>query len=177
LIRILKLTGIFLVAVIVIFAGVGLLLPSEFSGTVEKSVNAPADKMCELLATPRTWVSWSPWNPIAMPDMKSSYSGPETGVDAKWSWVQEQSNGSLIVTKYEAAKKMSYTLAFEGFSDPIKGSIELSGNGDTTLVAWSYSGNMGANLLFRWIMLFTDDSMESEYHKAIDGLAKGAGSS
>ncbi|HIA04246.1 MAG TPA: hypothetical protein EYN66_20515 [Myxococcales bacterium] len=170
----LKLVAIVFAVVIVVFAGVGVFLPSSFDGTITQSVSAPADKMVQLLATPRSWLNWSPWNTKAMPGMESSYSGPESGVGAHWSWTQEQGNGSLTVSEYEPSKQISYKLTFEGMNHPMTGNVVFSADGDNVKVAWSYKGKMGSNLMFRWAMLFVGDAMDDEYKKAIDGLAMAA---
>ena len=170
----LKLVAIVFAVVIVVVAGVGVFLPSDFGGTITQSVTAPADKMVQLLATPKSWLKWSPWNTTAMPGMESTYSGPDLGVGAQWSWTQEQGNGSLTVNEYEPSKQMSYKLTFEGMNHPMTGNVVFSPDGDNVKVTWSYKGEMGSNLMFRWVMLFVGDAMDDEYQKAIDGLAKAA---
>jgi len=172
--KVLKLGALVLAIVIIVFTSIGLMLPSDFSNTVTKKVAVSAEAMGTLLATPRSWLNWSPWNTTALPGMQSTFSGPESGVDAKWSWTQEQGDGSLTVTEYEAGEKMSYQLSFEGVTYPMTGTITLTGAGDGVEVAWTYRGEMGGNLMFRWVMFFMGDTMDDEFENAINNLAKAA---
>ena len=78
--RILIRTAISLVIVMILMGLVGLILPSSFTVEAKATVQAPADDIYQLLITPRSWVDWSPWNKQAMPELESTYKGPESGV-------------------------------------------------------------------------------------------------
>jgi hypothetical protein len=63
----------------------GLLLSSKFSVSRSVSVNAPAEKIYALVASPKEWKRWSVWNQRDR-SMKIEYFGPESGAGAGWSW-------------------------------------------------------------------------------------------
>jgi hypothetical protein len=166
-----------LVALLAIFLVGGMLLPSSFTTVVRVQTQAEAAPMCQIVATPRTWVDWSAWNLKMMPDMKSTYSGPETGEGAIWSWTQAQGNGSLTIITHRTPPNpcvVAFELLFEGNEEPWYGQIHVTPMDDGTQVDWAFHGDVGSNLLFRWVMLVMKDRMADENRAAIAGLEAAA---
>ncbi len=161
-------------ALIAVFVSGGFLLPSDFTIEVEAEVEAPLENMFALANAPATWVEWSAWSLDSMPDMKSTYTGPDSGKGARWSWQQEMGNGWLQITESAENQRIGYELVFGDATKPWTGSILFAPSGDKTLVRWSFGGDLGNNLLGRWMMLGMVDVMEEEHSKGIEGLAAAA---
>src|SRR3954470_185990 len=84
--RFLKNLLLFIVAVVVLLAGVAFVLPG--SAHVERSItiNRPASEVHAILNSYRRFNEWSPWA-AKDPNAKYVVSGPVSGVGAKESWV------------------------------------------------------------------------------------------
>jgi hypothetical protein len=77
---------LFIIAVLfLIFAAVGMLLPT--TAHVERSIviDRPASTIFSLLNSYRMFSTWSPWA-RRDPDMEYSFSGPERGQGARMEW-------------------------------------------------------------------------------------------
>jgi hypothetical protein len=172
--RILIRTAISLLIVMLLMGLVGLILPSSFAVEAKATVQAPADDIYQLLITPRSWVDWSPWNKQAMPELESTYKGPESGVGARWEWTDPAGDGSLEITAAADGASLDYLLTFEGFSEPMRSSISLQDVEAGTEVVWTAAGDVGYSPLMRWMNLFMGGIMEREYVKAIEGVAAAA---
>mgnify|MGYP003956009333 CR=1 FL=1 len=167
--RILKRIALILALIVIAFTAIGFLLPSSFGGTVTKTITASADTVSDLIATPSSWLTWSPWNADAK-DL--TVSGPVKGVKAKCSWTKNHRKLSLTITSYEAGKKIGYRLNIEGTNKSLTGLVELTPEGDKLQIQWNSKGYMGNNLLFRWLMFFMGHTMSNEYEKAIERLSE-----
>jgi len=63
--------------------GIGLFLPSQFEVSRSARIDAPADKVYDLIADPRHWSKWSAWSRRDS-QMDVTFSGPPFGQGAKW---------------------------------------------------------------------------------------------
>lgn len=83
--KILKIIGIVVGAIVIILAGLILMQPAK--GHVEKSVviNAPASAIFPHLNSLEKFVAWSPWAKMD-PTVKNTYEGAAAGVSAKMQW-------------------------------------------------------------------------------------------
>ena len=61
---------------------IGFFLPSRFEVARSTVINAPAEKVYDLIADPRLWSKWSAWNERD-PTMDVRFSGPPFGQGAK----------------------------------------------------------------------------------------------
>jgi hypothetical protein len=165
-----------LAALTVTFLLVGMLLPSGFTSVIMVQTEGDAAAMCHTAATPRTWVDWSTWNLDIMPDMKSTYSGPETGEGATWNWTQKDGDGSLRITHHAALPPcvVAFDLSFEGMDDPWHGQVHITAMGEGTQVDWAFFGDVGNNLLFRWMTVLMKGKMAADNEAAALGLAAAA---
>ena len=70
--------------------------------TVERSatVDAPAESIYPHIADFHRWTSWSPWEGVD-PDLRRSYTGPESGIGAKYAWSgnRKAGRGSMEIVR------------------------------------------------------------------------------
>ena len=87
----LKLIGIILVIIIAVIIGWGMTLSGE--SHLERSiiVNAPVEKVFNAVNTFKNTKEWSPWSKMD-PNIIIVYSGPESGLGAKYDWESEDEN-------------------------------------------------------------------------------------
>lgn len=168
--RLLKwMLGLVLALAAVIVVG-GLLLPSTF--TVERSVDiaAPADKVYGLIEDPREWKRWTVWN-RRDPAMTMSYSGPPSGAGAGWAWQSAtEGSGSMKFTAAEPGRRIAYELHFPDFDSTSTGDLRLAPAGSGTRVTWTMNGNMGANPVFKWFVLFMDRMVGPDFDAGLKNL-------
>jgi uncharacterized protein YndB with AHSA1/START domain len=143
--KVLKGVGIVVAGLVVLFFAVGFLLPSKYNVTRAVLVNAPAQKVYSLVATPKQWANWSVWN-RRDPGMKVRYSGPESGQGAKWAWESKtEGAGNMEFTTAEPNKRVEFVLSFPEFGSKSMGAFTLLPEGDGTHVTWTMVGDVGAN--------------------------------
>ena len=80
-----------LIVLLAIAVGIAFLLPGKVHVERSIAIAAPAEKIFPLINSPRRFNEWSPWAQID-PDMKITFSGPESGVGATMEWQSENRN-------------------------------------------------------------------------------------
>lgn len=157
--------------VLILFAVIGLLLPS--STAVERSivVRAPADKVFPHLNGMRAFHAWSPWSAID-PETVFEFSGPEQGVGSRMHWSsgnQQVGQGSQEITLSVPDREVETLLQF---GDKGNGTatflLEPEGNG--TRVRWRFSTDFGWDLFSRYVGLMLDGMIGAQYDKGLQDL-------
>lgn len=162
-----RLGAVVVVLALVLVVG-GWMLPSTFSVSRSVVIAAPADAVYARVASPKAWPQWSVWNKRD-PAMKITYTGPESGTGAGWSWVSaSQGNGSMKMTAAEPGRRVAFELLFEDFGTASQGEITFAPEGGGTKVTWTMNGDMGRNPLFHWFALNADRMIGPDF---ADGLA------
>jgi uncharacterized protein YndB with AHSA1/START domain len=163
------LLGIMVLLVAVVTLG-GMLLSPKFTVTRSVSVNAPPEKVYELVADPQRWKEWSVWNQRD-PAMQITYSGPPSGSGAAWSWKSaSEGSGKMTFTTAESGKQLSYDLFFADFATMSKGDLTFKPTGAATEVTWTLLGDMGKNPVFRWLALFADRMVGKDFEAGLSNL-------
>lgn len=148
----------------------GLLLSSKFSVSRSVSVNAPAEKIYALVASPKEWKRWSVWNQRDR-SMKIEYFGPESGAGAGWSWQSaSEGDGKMTLTAADAGQRVAFDLFFPDFGTTSRGEFRFVPAGAGTKVTWSMDGDMGSNPLFHWFALFADRMVGKDFEGGLANL-------
>ncbi|MCE2941407.1 MAG: SRPBCC family protein [Gemmatimonadota bacterium] len=157
--------GILLVLVI----GGGFLLPDVVTVTRSTTIQAPPEAIYPMIATPRQWPVWSPWNDRD-PNMAIAYSGPESGAGAKWEWKSaSQGDGSMVMTRGTAPNDLGFELTIVGMGPPSRGAFALRPTGAGTQVEWTMTSEMAFGPIGGWFGLFFRPMLEKDFAQ---GLAK-----
>ncbi len=155
-----------LIALIVL---IGFFLPAKYEAQRSIVIKAPPEKIQALVDAPKAWMLWSPWN-ARDPNMKITYSGPERGTGAKWSWISKsEGNGTMEMNEIVPVNKVKYTLTMEGMGAPSQSEITFTPAGADTKVNWRMYGEHGMNPIHRWFSLFMDKLVGPDFEA---GLAK-----
>ncbi len=159
------------VGVLLAMALLSALFPDKFGAQRSRVIAAPAEKIYPLLADPREWKRWSPWFD-ADPSMQMSFSGPEKGEGAKWSWESKtEGGGSMKFEKAQENRLLSYSMVFSS-GTPARGSFELTPIApNQTKVQWRFEGDAGWNPLARWFGLLMDKMVGPYFEKGLSKLA------
>lgn len=162
--------GVLLVVVI----GGGFLLPGVITVTRSTTIQAPPDAIYPMIATPRQWPSWSPWNGRD-PNMAITYSGPESGAGAKWEWKSEsQGDGSMVMTSATAPNDVAFELTIVGMGPPSRGAFALRPAGAGTQVEWTMTSEMGFGPIGGWFGLFFRPMLEKDFDRGLASLKQKA---
>lgn len=159
-----------IVALIIIVVAVGFFLPSGFK--VQRSVEmaAPPSKVYPLIAAPRQWKNWTVWNQRD-PAMEIEYSGPESGVGAKWSWKSKtEGNGAMEFTAVTPDQRVEYRLDFPDLGMTSRGQLLLQPSGAGTRVTMINEGDVGGNPLNRYFAVMMDSLVGSDFEAGLKNL-------
>ncbi|WP_072805545.1 SRPBCC family protein [Rhodococcoides yunnanense] len=111
-------------------------------------ISASPDKIHELLDNFHHWRSWSPWED-ADPDLKRTYTGPDAGVGAAYSWSgnRKAGAGNMTITESKPGQLVQLTLVF---TKPFKATnvttFTIDPGASGSEVTWAMTGKN--NLLF-----------------------------
>ena len=101
---------------LIVVVGISLLLPSQVRVERSTEIAAPVQQVFDRVNDLKSWNDWSPWHKKD-PDAVYEYSGPETGVGSKSSWISEMDDvghGSQTITLSDAFSRIETELEFEG---------------------------------------------------------------
>ncbi len=162
------LIGVLLIAAL-LFGG-GLLLSPKFTVLRSVDIKAPPTVVYPLVADPRVWQKWSPWN-RRDPAMQMSFSGAPLGAGAGWAWASEsQGNGRMAFTAADPNEKIIYNLYFDDFNSVSTGSFLFEPIAGGTRVIWVMNGDMGSNPLMRWVALASDQMIGADFEAGLANL-------
>ena len=147
----------------------GLLMPSAYRVERTATIFAPPAKIYPLIASPRAWTTWTVWNQRE-PNMKTAFSGPESGKGAKWDWEGKDGKGAMEFTDAEPDKSIRYRLTFVDMGMVSTGALTLAPEGDSTRLSWTNEGDVGKNPLFRWMVPFMDSMMGPDFQGGLANL-------
>jgi uncharacterized protein YndB with AHSA1/START domain len=160
------------VALVLLFAAVGLALPSKFRVERSLAIAAPADKVYPLIAAPSEWKRWSAWN-RRDPKMQVDYGGPPAGVGARWSWRSEtEGNGEMEFTEAVPGRSLTYRLTFPDLGMQSTGQMRIEPQGDGVRITWRNEGDMGGSPLNRWFGLFMDRLVGPDFEAGLANLKR-----
>ena len=160
------------VAVVLLFAAVGLALPSKFRVGRSVAINAPADRVYLLIAAPAQWKRWSAWNQRD-PKMRIEYAGPPSGAGAQWTWRSDsEGNGTMEFTEAVPDRMLVYRLSFPDFGMESTGRLSIEPAGSGVRVSWSNEGDMGASPVNRWFGFFMDRLVGPDFEAGLANLKR-----
>lgn len=136
------LTLVVIVVVVALLLVVIVSRPEDFSISRSATVAAPPEKVFPQVNDLHNWQAWSPWAKLD-PNMKMTFTGPETGTGAAYTWsgnskvgegrmtIVESCPSELVRIKLEFMKPFAATNASEFTFQP---------HGTQTTVTWSMTG-------------------------------------
>lgn len=164
-----KVLGLIVILIAAVVIG-GFLISGEYDVQRSVTIEAKSDEVFPYLNNLKKWQEWSAWTTEKYPKMKTTYSGPEEGVGARSEWVDEDNgNGNLEILESSPESGIVYQLNFEGFPSS-QGWIEIASSEAGTKVTMRNKGSMGNNLMFRYMSLFMDKMMGSEFEQGLTKL-------
>ena len=172
----------------IIFSVLGLLLlailfigfkvvtgPQKMDVSKSITINAPASVVFDKVSTLKNWPSWSPWY-AQDPKMEMVYSGPESGLGAKYIWKGTNDNtgtGNLEITKVEQAKYIQTKInMLTPMEDSFFADFNFVENEGKTTVTWSLKDELGfGEKVFNSLINFVG-MVEKDYENGLANLKK-----
>jgi carbon monoxide dehydrogenase subunit G len=162
-----------LVALVLVLAVVGFLLPRHVP--VERSVliEAPPDAVFPWVNSLQKTAEWSPWMGLD-PALKVTYEGPEAGVGNVMSWTSdlpEVGSGRQEITLSEPNRRVESALDFGGMGTA-RASFDLVPEGSGTRLTWGLTADMGNNPIGRYMGLMIDRWVGADYDSGLSRLKR-----
>ncbi len=169
--KILKTILFGVLALAVVLALGGLLLPS--SAHVQRSVviNATPAAVFEVVNSFKRFNEWSPWYELD-PGARYLYSGPSQGVGARFEWSSEKpevGSGSQQIIESEPFRRVRTQLDF-GSQGTAQGEITITPAEQGSEVTWAFDSEFGYDLLQRYFGLLYDRWIGADYEKGLTKL-------
>lgn len=134
-----------LVAVIIVFLILVATRPADFRVERSATIAASPDALFEQVNDHRKFAVWNPWLKLD-PNVKNTYSGPDSGVGAVCSWDGNNNIGAGSSTIIESKpgelvrQRMDWKRPMEGTSTV---DFTFKSEGDKTVVTWAMYGKNG----------------------------------
>lgn len=170
--KVLKVLGILLLVVVVIWLIASLILPKEMNVKVEETVEAPISVVWDQVSSFEKADAWSPWYEID-PDMKVTFEGESGAVGSSMSWSGNKNVGSgkMTMTTSDMENHVIENNVKHDFGEG-NSRMELTEEDGKTKVVMSYVEKQGVpwNVMGA---LFGAEKMMTEMFKKELGLLKG----
>ncbi len=171
--KVLKAFLLILAVLVLLLAGGGLLLPRSVHVERAVVIAAPRATLFALVNGFRTFNRWSPW--FAMdPGAKYTYSGPESGVGAKMTWVgnpRTAGSGGQEILESEAPSRVRSRLEFAS-KGKATAEFRLTPEGDGTKAVWGFDTDLGRNPFVRYYGLILDRIIGKDFEAGLAGLKR-----
>jgi hypothetical protein len=133
-------------AVLVLVAIFIATRPAQFRVSRSASMNSPAEVVFVNINDFHNWQHWSPWAKLD-PTMKTTFSGPASGLGASYSWAGNGKVGEGKMTITDSKPFQSVTIDLE-FEKPMQAKnlavFTIKSTGDKTCdVDWTMTGENG----------------------------------
>ena len=142
--------------------------------TVERStiIKAPVASVYSHIVDFHHWTDWSPWEGLD-PDQQRTYSGPDSGLGAKYAWSGNRQVGEGRMEIIEAVEPSRVKIALD-FLKPFKSSsvtaFDLQSEGETTRVVWTMTGANTLMLRVMGIFRSMDKMIGPDFEKGLAQL-------
>lgn len=169
--RMIRKLVLILVAIIVLFAVIGLFLPRKPHVEREIVISAPPAVVYGHVNNPKSFNQWSPWARID-PDIKYEYTGPEFGQGSGMRWQSDHASvGSGSWTITEAVENESVDMDLDlGDQGVATSFFRLQPQGAGTRITWGFDMDAGLNPITRWFGLMIDQWVGTDYEKGLANL-------
>ncbi|XOV77615.1 MAG: SRPBCC family protein [Aestuariibacter sp.] len=165
-----KKAAIALLILVVVFVGVGFILPSEFDVERHIVVNAPPEEVYQQVANLKKWRHWGVWFERD-PNMKVTYSGPEMAIGMKSQWESEQEgSGEMTIIDLVENHKVVYSLYFPDFDMGSTGEITIEPLGTQTVINWRDYGDVGSNPINHYFAALMDSMIGPDFEAGLANL-------
>lgn len=158
-----------LVVIVVVFAVIVTLQPSEFRVVRNATISAPAPAVFAQVNDFHKWEAWNPWAKIDLA-MKQTYEGAPAGAGAIYTWAgnREVGEGHTTITESRPSDLIRIKLEFmKPFRATNTAEFTFKPEGNQTAVTWSMTGKN--NFIAKAVHLFMnmDKMVGGQFEKGL----------
>ncbi len=169
----LKIIGIVLVSILLIFVMVGYLQPKELNVTATKVIKAPLCVVFDHVNDMEKRVKWSPWV-TQDSTMQFTWSSITKGEGASYSWTsQNMGNGSMTYKEVIPNQKIVSDLNFQE-QGIATSTFEFKEVEDGVQATWSFHTDMGSNPFNRLMGVVMGPMLDASFAAGLTALAEEA---
>ncbi len=171
--KILKIIGIIVLAIVAIGVVIGLVTPKDYNLNRSTVINAPADVIFKNISRYENFKKWSPWEHLDS-NIVTSIEGTEGTVGSKYSWKgnDKVGEGSMELTKVEEGKSIEQKLEFlKPFKSSSTTYTNLEAAEGGTKVTWGMKGESSfVTRIFMTLMGGMDKAVGGDYERGLANL-------
>jgi len=167
--RFLKIIGIILLLIIILFLTLALVQPKDVKIERSTVINAPVAAVREQIYKFKNWPNWSPW--VAKePNVQLTYSGTDGETGSAYHWVGKKTGEGEMTNKGIAGDIMSFDLRFiKPWKGHSEGSFRLEDAGSgKTKVTWIM--NLHASFPKNAFNFMSDKMIGDDFDKGLDKM-------
>jgi len=146
--------------------------PDSFRWERSTTIDAPAETIYAQIVNFHNWLNWSPWEGLD-PNLKRTYSGPESGVGASYAWSGngKAGSGSMDISVATPFSKVVVPLHFTApFKAENTAEFTLAPEGSGTRVTWAMYGPSPFISKLFIVVMNADSFMGKTFHKGLASL-------
>jgi len=165
----LRIIGIVLGSLIVLYVGGCLILPGHFEVKREKELAYTPEKIKMAVADFHAFRQWSPWAKYD-PNMKSTITGTPMTVGHKMDWVGNDSvggHGSMTIASITPTEVVN-DLEFKDMNSKSQSKFSMEPTDKGTKLTWSDNGELP--FLMRPMGMMMDGFMGKDFERGLDQL-------
>jgi effector-binding domain-containing protein len=168
----LKVLGVAILLLIVLFFVVSLFLPSKLHVEDSILIHNKAAVLFKQVNNYKNWESWSPWRE-SDPAMQTVYQGPAFGVNSSYSWRSKvHGDGKLTIIESIPYTRVSNELVFIGGPEKSRSDFTFEETADGTKVTWSLDIPHLTYPVERYFGLVMPKTMKKFFKSGLENLKK-----
>jgi uncharacterized protein YndB with AHSA1/START domain len=147
----------------------------NFTVERERTIAAPPDRVKELITDFHEWKRWSPWEDVD-PQLHRAYSGPESGVGARYAWSgnRKAGAGNMEITRVDD-RGVGVDLEFlKPFASRNTIDFVLAPAGEGTRVTWRMTGPRPLLMRLMGPIIDMDKLVGKDFDKGLERLDEAA---
>jgi uncharacterized protein YndB with AHSA1/START domain len=164
--------AIAIVILIAAFLGVAAARPNSFRVQRTTTIQAPPDRIFELINDFHRWGSWSPYEKLD-PAMKKTYSGAASGKGAVYEWAgnSKAGEGRMEITDTSPGSRVTIKLDFlKPFEGHNTAEFTLEPKGGSTNVTWATFGPQPFVVKVMTIFISMDKLLGKEFEAGLANM-------
>jgi hypothetical protein len=161
-----------IVAILVVFAVIVAMQPSDFRVVRSATMSAPPSTVFTQINDFHNWNAWSPWAELD-PTMKQTHEGAPAGTGAIYSWAGNKKVGEGRMTIKESRPNDLIRIQLEflkPFAATNTAEFTFQPQGNQTAVSWSMFGNNNFFLKAFGLFMSMDKMIGRDFEKGLEKL-------